>query len=111
MKVIPFDPSVSSRQNFNVNLGELMCSFTFHWNSRVSSWYCDFSTTSGTNYSARIVEDRPILGAFNVTGLSGDFRCLKMSRDAADSISYDNFGTGWKLVYGTAEEWEEFNGV
>ena len=111
MKIIPFDPSISARQTFNVNLGELVCEFHFHWNERVASWFCDFKTTTGENSTVRLVENRSLLGNNNVTGLPGDFRVLRMNRLETDGITYDNFGTSWRLVYGTDDEWETFDGV
>lgn len=109
MKVIPFDPSVSSIQSFNVNLGELVCDFLVSWNYRDGHWYSDFVTSYGANYSVKFVENSPLLGNANRTTLAGDFRILKMNRLAADRIAYDNFGSDWKLVYGTPEEWEKFD--
>lgn len=111
MKIIPFTPSVSSRQNFSVNLGELVCNFTLSWNQRVDAWFCDFETTTGANYSVRLVENSPLLGAVNRTGLKGDFRVLKFNNLAKDSITYDNFGTDWKLVFLTDEEGKVVDGV
>lgn len=111
MKIIPFNPSVSSRQNFSVNLGELVCEFTMSWNQRVEAWYCDFETTSGANYSVRLVEDSPLLGEVNRTGLDGDFRVLKFNNLSSENINYDNLGTDWKLVFLTAEEGRQIDGV
>lgn len=109
MKTIPFDPSISSVQSFNVNLGELVCDFLVSWNHRDGHWYSDFVTSYGANYSVKLVENSPLLGAANRTTLAGDFRILKMNRLAEDRISYDNFGSDWLLVYGTTEEWEKFD--
>lgn len=111
MKIVQFDPSISSRQNFNVNLGELVCDFLFHWNERASAWFCDFTTSSGANHSVRLIENSSLLKGINRTGLPGDFRVLKMNRMAADIITYDNFGTDWKLVYGLPSEWEFIDGL
>ena len=111
MKIIPFTPSVSSRQNFSVNLGELVCDFTFSWNQRVNAWFCDFVTTTGANYSVRLVEKSPLLGSVNRTGLKGDFRVLKFNNLTKESITYDNFGTDWKLVFLTDKEGKVIDGV
>lgn len=111
MKIIPFNPSISSRQNFSVNLGELVCEFSMSWNQRVDAWFCDFVTTSGANYSVRLVESSPLLGKVNRTGLKGDFRVLKFNSLGPDSISYDNLGTDWQLVFMTDEEGKVLDGV
>lgn len=111
MKIIPFTPSVSSRQNFSVNLGELVCDFTLSWNQRVDAWFCDFVTTTGANYSVRLVEKSPLLGSVNRTGLKGDFRVLKFNNLTKESITYDNFGTDWKLVFLTDKEGKVIDGV
>lgn len=111
MKIIPFNPSVSSRQNFSVNLGELVCEFTISWNQRVEAWYCDFETTAGANYSVRLVETSPLLEGVNKTGLDGDFRVLKFNSLGSEKITYENLGTDWKLVFLTAEEGRQIDGV
>lgn len=111
MKIIPFSPSISSRQVFNVNLGELVCEFRMAWNSRVNSWFCDFKTSTGANYSVRLVETSPLLGSVNRTGLAGDFRVLKFNKLCEDPITYDNLGSDWRLVFGTNDEWEKYDGV
>ncbi len=111
MKIIPFYPSLSSRQEFSVNLGELVCEFTMSWNSRAEAWFCDFRTSTGENDSVRLVEWSPLLKGINRTGLDGDFRVLKANRLCNDPITYDNLGSDWKLVFGTADEWETFDGV
>lgn len=111
MKIIPFSPSISSRQVFNVNLGELVCEFRMAWNSRVNSWFCDFKTSTGENNSVRLVEISPLLGTLNGTGLAGDFRVLKFNKLCEDPITYDNLGSDWRLVFGTNDEWENYDGV
>lgn len=111
MKIIPFNPSDSSRQNFSVNLGELVCEFSVSWNSRCDSWFCDFRTSTGENNSVRLVENSSLLGSMNRTGLNGDFRVLKFNSLCTDPITYDNLGTDWRLVFGTRSEWEAYDGV
>lgn len=109
MKIIPFSPTLSSRQNFSVNLSELVCEFTISWNERAEAWFCNFKTSTGENDSCRLVENSPILKGFNHTGLDGDFRVLKFTKDCTDPITFDNFGSDWKLVFGTSTEWETFD--
>lgn len=111
MKIIPFNPSDSSRQNFSVNLGELVCEFSVSWNSRCNSWFCDFRTSTGENNSVRLVENSALLERINRTGLDGDFRVLKFNKLCEDPVTYDNFGTDWRLVFGTHSEWEAYDGV
>lgn len=111
MKIIPFYPSISSRQSFSVNLGEQVCSFSIVWNLRAEAWFCDFKTSEGENFSVRLTENAPILGAVNALGLDGDFRVMKANKLAQDTITYDNLGSDWILVYGTNAEWETFDGV
>ena len=111
MKIIPFSPSVSSRQEFEVNLGELVCEFSVSWNSRCNSWFCDFRTSTGENDSVRLVENSDLLGSSNRTGLDGDFRVLKFNSLCNDPITYGNLGSDWRLVFGTKAEWEVVDGV
>jgi len=111
MKIIPFDPTISSYQQFTVNLGDFVCSFRLLWNERDSFWFCDFSTDAGENDSIRLVVNSPLLGSFSRLGYDGDFRLLKMDSSGVDIVNYSNFGTVWKLVFGTSDEWESFDGV
>lgn len=111
MKIIPFDPGVSSIQNFNVNLGELVCDFTIRWNIRAQAWFCDFQTSSGANNAVQLVENSPLLGDSNFTGLFGDFRVIKNNKSATSGITYDNLGSDWVIVYASYSEWETFDGV
>lgn len=111
MKIIPFSPKISSIQNFNVNLGELVCNFHILWNARAGSWFCDIETTTGKNCGMRLVENTPLLGATNRTGLKGDFRILKFNKLCSEPITYENFGSDWKLVFGTDKEWSLINGI
>lgn len=111
MKIVPFTPSISSIQSFSVNLGELVCDFTLSWNVRSERWFCDFSTSSGHNLSVKLVESSSLLGIKNRTGLDGDFRVILVNSSCVEGITYDNFGTDWVLVYGTNEEWREFDGL
>lgn len=111
MKIIPFSPSVSSRQEFDVNLGELVCTFKMAWNSRAGAWFCDFRTSTGENDSVRLVENSDLLGISNRTGLDGDFRVMKFNNLCNDPITYGNLGTDWRLVFGTKAEWEAVDGV
>lgn len=109
MRLIPFFPNVSSHINFNVNLGELVCDFTFNWNVRIGSWFCDFRTSAGENKSVKIVEKSSLLGNSNFTGLNGDFRVLRTNKLCKEGITFDNFGSDWVLVYGSHEEWKEYD--
>ena len=108
MKVIPFDPGdIYGLQQFSANLGKLVCQFTMKWNSRVESWFCDFKTTTGENNSVRLVENSPLLKGTNRTGLDGDFVVLKFNKLCNEKITFDNFGTDWRMVYATKEELEK----
>lgn len=111
MKIIPFNPSISASQTFNVNLGELVCEFRIKWNLRASAWFCDFKTSEGVNYGVRLVENSDLLSSLNALGLKGDFRVIRMKKMADPEITYDNFGDEWQLAYGTYQEWKEYDGV
>lgn len=110
MKIIPFHPSISSKQRFNVNLGELVCDFTMIWNVRLGAWFCSFKTSAGENNSVKLVENSSLLGNVNTTGLDGDFRVLKVNKLCKVGITYDNLGSDWILVYGSSEEWKDYDG-
>lgn len=109
MKIIPFDPKISAVQEFNVNLGQAVCDFVLTWNIRAGAWFCNFVTTNGRNNSVRLVENTPLLGRVNSTGLEGDFRVIKFDRTTEEGITYDNLGSKWKLVFGSNSEWKEYD--
>jgi len=111
MKIIPFDPTLSSYQTFSVNLGDFVASFRLLWNERDGSWYMDVDSDIGKNSSVRLVPDSPLLGRFNRLGYEGDFRCLKTDASATNSLGYDQLGSAYSLVWGTATEWESYDGV
>ncbi|MCF0223825.1 MAG: hypothetical protein HUK20_06115 [Fibrobacter sp.] len=111
MKMIPFYPSESSRQEFSVNLGNMVGFFNVFWNERAKSWFFDLSTSSGAIYGVRIVESTPILPETNSLGLEGNIRVLKTNKLCKESITYDNFGSDWTLVFGYTDEWTEFDSI
>lgn len=109
MKIIPFDSSISSKQNFFVNLGKNMCKFDFSWNERCKAWFVDFSTSFGFKNSVRLVENSPLLNDSDVLGIDGFFKVLKTNQSGDNLITYDNLGKDWFLIYGTREEWESLD--
>lgn len=109
MITIPIDTSKSSHFTFSVNIGDVMCNFRFLWNERDSSWYCDFSSSNGSNLGVKLVKDNNLLGSRSRIGADGDFRVLKTNKTAYDDITYENFGSDYSLVWGSTAEWEEFD--
>lgn len=110
MKIIPFDPSLSSYQTFSVNLGDFVCSFRLLWNLRDACWFATLTSDAGENDGVRIVPESPLLGKKSNLGYDGDFRCLKFSKKASDAIGYSDLGSSWKLVWGSPDEWESYDG-
>lgn len=111
MITIPIDTSSSSHFTLSVNLGDIVCGFRFLWNERDQFWYCDFSSSNGSNLGVRIVAENSLLGNRNLLGAEGDFRVLKANKTADDVITYENFGKDFILVWATSSEWEEFDDI
>ena len=111
MKLIPFYPSDSSRQEFSVNLGEQVCIFNVSWNGRAGAWFMDLKTSEGFINNVRLVETTSLLADNNGLGLGGNFRVLKTNKLTRESITYDNLGSDWTLTFATNEEWASFDAI
>lgn len=111
MITIPVDTSKSSYFTQSVNIGDVVCTFRFLWNLRDGHWYCDFSSTEGSNLGVRIVEETPLLAQKSRIGADGDFRVLKSNKSSVKGITYENFGTDYILVWASTDEWEEYDGL
>lgn len=109
MKIIPFNPSLSSRQSLSVNLGEAVINFYFEWNIRDSSWYVDLSNTETEILSVKILPNSNLLPINNKL-INGNFRVLNVKNSEYEIITYDNFGSVFQLMYGTNEEWSKIDG-
>lgn len=109
MKIIPFNPSLSSRQSLSVNLGEAVINFYFEWNIRDSSWYVDLSNTETEILSVKMLPNSNLLPINNKL-INGNFRVLNVKNSEYEIITYDNFGSVFQLMYGTNEEWSKIDG-
>lgn len=109
MKIIPFNPSLSSMQSLSVNLGEAVINFYFEWNIRDSSWYVDLSNTETEILSVKILPNSNLLPINNKL-INGNFRVLNVKNSEYEIITYDNFGSVFQLMYGTNEEWSKIDG-
>lgn len=110
MKVIPFDPSISSHQNFFINLGSAVCEFDFVWNGRAEAWFVSISTSSGALHSVRLIENTPLCSDGDKLDLGGYFKVIKTNAYGLNQITYDNLGSDWSLVFGSKEEWSIIDG-
>lgn len=109
MKIIPFNPSLSSRQSLSVNIGEAVINFYFVWNIRDASWYVDLSNTETEILSVKILPNSNLLPINNKL-INGNFRVFKVKNSEYEIITYDNFGSVFQLMYGTNEEWSKIDG-
>lgn len=109
MKIIPFNPSLSSRQSLSVNIGEAVINFYFEWNIRDSSWYVDLSNTEIEILSVKVLPNSNLLPINNKL-INGNFRVLNVKNSEYEIITYDNFGSVFQLMYGTNEEWSKIDG-
>lgn len=109
MIIIDFDPRVSADQYFSVDVGDDVANIHLRWNERDGHWFADISSSNGEVPSVRIIEKSPLLGQRGGSvKLGGDFRVLAFNRDS-EAITYDNLGSDWKIIFGTYQEWADYD--
>jgi hypothetical protein len=109
MLEIPVNPQISSDFTFTVILDLVECKFRLIWNTKTQYWMVNIYEEPDNNLifnGLKILPNYPFLYTYGPS-FSGEIICLKMGRDTEEEITYDNFGTGWKLFYFTAEEFSE----
>lgn len=110
MKIIPFNPNVSSYQELSVNLGEFVCDFRFLWNERDGFWYVDLKSSNGSVLGCRLCVGSNLVDKTSKLGYDGNFRVLKVTK-TTKNLGFENFGVDYKLVYGLSSEWELIDGI
>ena len=115
MKRIPTQTDFSANTTRKVAFGDRLLTLTFLWDEPAGSFFMNIEDGLGGHLEGiRVVEDFPLLQnkkAF--IDFSGDVIVIRDDSDAADELSYDNFGDGWNPYLVTAEEveeWETANG-
>ena len=94
---IPFDPTVSSAQEFRVDLGGLVVTMNIAWNIRYSAWFLDVYTDDAGQYGIRISPMSRLLLSDDILGITGNLFAIKEGQDS--SITYDNLGSDFNLYW------------
>lgn len=116
MNVIPFNPSKSADQAFQVLLPEVaVLTIRLLWNVRESCWHMDVKNNTSELYGIKLVPGVPLLHGLGATSpVTGDFIVFPVDSRNTQSITYDGLGSDWVLYYITPDEvetWEVTHGV
>lgn len=75
--------------------------------------YCDVAVDGVWMWQGRICHAGASLKAYPYVGFKGDLRFVDMRGNAKSqepqSIQWQSLGERWRLVWGTEQEWEEWN--
>ena len=109
MLEIPFNPSISADQKFQVLIPEQMViTLRLLWNGRASAWFMTVSSDSGELGQFRLVERFPILREHKaLSPIKGDIIILPLSE-------YSALGDSWGMFWISPEElaeWEAANAL
>lgn len=108
---IPFDPSKSADQTFQVLIPERMViTLRMIWNTRSSLWNVTITTDRGEIGSLNLVEKFPLLYQHKaLSPIDGDIVALPLSYDESKGLTeYDALGDSWGLFWVSPEEIEEW---
>ena len=116
MMKIPFDPTISADQQFQVLIPErAVIMLTLRWNSRNGFWYADIESGGKVLNGLKLVPRWPILrGHQALSPIEGDLMALPMSGNAPDPIPYEGLGDSWGLFWLAPEDvkkWEAAHGL
>ena len=116
MMKIPFDPTISADQQFQVLIPErAVIMLTLRWNSRSGFWYADIESGGKVLNGLKIVPRWPILREHQaLSPIEGDLMALPLSGNAPDPILYEGLGDSWGLFWLAPEDvkkWEAAHGL
>lgn len=114
---IPFDPSKSADQSFQVLVPEkAVLSLRLVWSVRAKAWDVTVSTDAGEIGMLQLVPRWPLLKDRKASSpIKGDIIALPVSSSKQQDLTeYDALGNSWGLFYLSPEdvaEWEAANGL
>ena len=116
MMKIPFDPTISADQQFQVLIPErAVIMLTLRWNTRSGFWYADIESGGKVLNGLKIVPRWPILrGHQALSPIEGDLMALPLSWNAAAPRPYGGLGDSWGLFWSAPEDvkkWEAAHGL
>lgn len=113
---IPFDPTPSADQTFQVLVPEkVVLNLRLVWNIRASAW--DVTIGNGRNELGmlRLIPSFPLLAEHHaISPIDGDIIALPLSGTAEPMTSYKSLGREWGLFYLSPEDvsaWRVANGL
>lgn len=116
MMKIPFDPTISADQQFQVLIPEQsVITLTLRWNTRSGAWFADVTSKGKTAYGLKITPRWPLFTDHAaLSPISGDLIALPLDGQAAEPVAYDALGTTWGLFWISPDEllkWRYSHGV
>ena len=116
MMKIPFDPTISADQQFQVLIPErAVIMLTLRWNTRSGFWYADIESGGKVLNGLKLVPRWPILREHQaLSPIEGDLMALPLSWNAPDPIPYEGLGDSWGLFWLAPEDvkkWEVAHGL
>lgn|SRR5574344_1370528 len=114
---IPFNPSKSADQNFQVLVPEkLVLNLRLVWSVRAKAWDVTVSTTNGEIGMLRLIPCWPLLREHKALSLiMGDIIALPVSAGKEQGLDeYEALGNTWGLFWLSPEDvaaWEEASGL
>lgn len=116
MMKIPFDPTISADQQFQVLIPErAVIMLTLRWNTRSGFWYADIESGGKVLNGLKLVPRWPILREHQaLSPIEGDLMALPLSGNAPDPIPYEGLGDSWGLFWLAPEDvkkWETAHGL
>jgi hypothetical protein len=110
MLEIPINTKISADLTFTVLLDNVEVKFRLKWNDKTQFWMVNIYEEPDNDFilhGLKIIPNYPFLYTYGPS-FPGQIICLKIGNDTEEEITYTNFGTGWRLIYLTAEEFEEW---
>jgi hypothetical protein len=108
MLEIPVNPLISSDFSFTVSLENVFCKFRLMWNTKSQFWMVNTYEEPENGviiHGLKIIPNYPFLFTYGPS-FPGQLICLKVGNDTEEEITYNNFGTGWRLIYLDEDEFE-----
>lgn len=116
MMKVPFDPTISADQQFQVLIPEkAVITMTLRWNIRSGFWFADIESGGRSIECLKVVPRWPLLLEHpGLSPIDGDFIALPVSRGAPDPIPYEGLGSSWNLFWLSPDDvarWRSSHGL
>lgn len=113
---IPALQAASSNVQQRIELDQQIVELTLTWNSREEFFYLTITDPLGSTLSGvKVVPEWPLLRQFRgAIEFRGELMVLRTNNEVGDSITYDNLGGGWDLLFLTnseVDQWEAGRGI